>query len=162
MDLHTEQEKIHCITGGFLRIDRSDEALWVSDYPRRYADTQSVEEQLRKLGIVCVLDEKTKLWHLDWIEEKWNELICSLPETPPELPEDEHLHPAYALCRFALLHPGKRTRESLRMLRAVLKETKTIRQLHEEAVRTYREGQPIAYEAGRLLAAQLLKGETKR
>ncbi|MBP3645636.1 MAG: hypothetical protein J6K55_04340 [Clostridia bacterium] len=162
MELHSDQERIHLITGGFLRMDRTDDALWVSDYPRRNADTIGVEEQLRSIGVSCALDEKTKMWHLDWTEDRWDELIRGLPLTPPALPADDSLHPAYALCRFALLHPAPRTPESLCMLRSVLKGTQTIRQLHEEAVSAHRAGQPIAYDAGRLLAAQLMKGETKR
>ena len=162
MDLHSEQEKIHSVIGGFLRTDRSDDALWVSDYPRRNADGEDAQEKLKALGVICMLDEKAKLWRLDWTEEKWDELIRALPLTPPPIPEEEQLHAAYALCRFALAHPAPRTQESLRMLRAVLKGTKTIRQLHQEAAQARRAGCPIAYDAGRLLAAQLMKGEKER
>lgn len=159
MALHSEQERIHAIIGGFLRLDRSDDALWVSDYPRRNADTSRMVEQLNAFGVCCRLDEKTRLWHLDWTMEKWEQIITSLPESIPPFPADEKLHAAYAFCRFALLHPGKRTDESMRMLRAVMKGSAAFARLHEQAAQALRNGRPIAYEAGRLLALQLMKEE---
>jgi len=162
MDLHSEQEKIHSVIGGFLRTDRSDDALWVSDYPRRNADTEEMLEKLKKRGVCCMLDEKTRLWHLDWTEDKWDALIAALPHTCPAIPKDEQLHAAYAFCRFALAHPAPRTEKSMRMLRAVLKGAKTMRQLYEEAAQALREEGPIAYDAGRLLAFRLMKGEMER
>ena len=159
MDLHSEQERIHAIIGGFLRLDRSDDALWVSDYPRRNIDLNGIEEQLKALGACCRLDEKARLWHLDWTIEKWEQIITSLPESLPPFPVDDRLHAAYTFCRFALLHPGKRTDESMRMLRAVMKGSAAIARLHEQAAQALRNGHPIAYDAGRLLALQLMKEE---
>lgn len=159
MALHSEQERIHAIIGGFLRLDRSDDALWVSDYPRRNADVSGIEEKLKAFGVRCMLDEKARLWHLDWTMEKWEQIIASLPETIPPFPADEKPHAAYAFCRFALSHPGKRTDESMRMLRAVMKGSASFARLHEQAAQALRNGHPIAYDAGRLLALQLMKEE---
>lgn len=159
MDLHSEQERIYQIVGGFLRVDRSDDALWVTDYPRRNADVSETEVRLKALGVRCILDEKAKLWHLDWTEEKWEPFIAALPENAPSFPVNEKIHPAYAFCRFALLHPGKRTDESMRMLRAVMKGSADFTGLHEQAAQSLRNGSPIAYDAGRFLALQLMKEE---
>lgn len=159
MDLHSDQERIHQIVGGFLRIDRSDDTLWVSDFPRRNADMYEAEERLREFGVRCVLDEKARLWHLDWTEKKWKEITAALPQSIPSFPVDERLHTAYAFCRFALLHPGKPTDESRRMLRTVMKGSADFLKLYEEASQALRKGQPVAYDAGRFLAAKLMNEE---
>lgn len=163
MNLAGEQARVHAaLGGGFLKVDRSDEALWLSDLPRRMKETQRVEEKLRELGVRCIKDEKSQLWHLDWTEERWEEVLSDLPACCPSLPEDESLHAAYAFCRFALGHPSPHTPEGMKMVRSLLKGTAEIGQMHEKAVELQRKGQPSAYDAGRVLAAILIKQEEER
>ena len=47
----------------------------------------------------------------------------------------------------------------MRMLRAVMKGSADFAGLHEQAAQSLRNGSPIAYDAGRFLALQLMKEE---
>ena len=162
MDLPSEQARIYELLGGFLRVDRSDDALWISDYPRREDHPDAMRQTLRAMGLACMMDERSGLWHLDWTEEKWIELLNSLPDTLPPYPRDEGLHEIYAFCRFALLHPAKSSPESLRYARAVLKGTAQISRMHEQCVEDYRNGRSTAWDAGRILAAMIREKERER
>ena len=129
MDLPSEQARIYELLGGFVRVDRSDEALWISDYPRRETCLAETEKRLAALGVQCRLDEGLKMWRLDWTEEKWAEVLSSMPAEPPGYPGDEALHETYAFCRYALLHPAKSSceRKSHSWLAPPLKRTAACR-----------------------------------
>lgn len=162
MDLPSEQARIYELLGGFVRVDRSDEALWISDFPRRETYLAEMEKRLAALGVQCRLDEGLKMWRLDWTEEKWAEVLSSMPAEPPGYPGNEALHETYAFCRYALLHPAKSSCESLRLARAILKGTASIRQMHEQCVQYQRSGLNAAYDAGRILAAMLMEKEKEQ
>ncbi len=161
LDWKQEQEKLYqwfvsqnvrC----FLRVDQSDDALWVTDLPRRHPKTGVWEETLGKRGISCTPDV-SGLWHLDWTLEEWARRLDGLPDQIPPLCENENKHAAYALCRFGLLHPAARSDESMRFLRKLLKGTTDMHTLHEMAAEACRNGNPIAYDAARVLAVRLKK-----
>ena len=169
-DLKKEQAEVFellqsCGNCCFLRQDQSDNALWVTDYPRRNTQQQVMRELLKKHGIDCCVDEKNSLWHLDWSAPKWEETVNALPEHIPPLPAREKLHEAYALCRLWLLHPGKA--EDLRPARRLLKlgtETEEkllhgITAMHEAAASALRGEGHGAYTAGRIMAAWLIEKE---
>lgn len=162
MDLPSEQARIYELLGGFVRMDRSDDALWISDYPRRGKCLAEMEKRLAALGVRCLLDETMNMWRLDWMEEKWAEVLDGAPTELPDYPGEEALHEIYAFCRYALLHPAQSCRESLRFARAVLKGTASIRQMHEQCVLYQRSGLNAAYDAGRILAAMLMGKERER
>lgn len=146
---------------GFVRICTQDDALWVSDCPRRTRDLSAAEMTLAGLGVKAWLDRESGLWYLDLTEQAWTEMLDSLPECLPELPEDERLHSACALCRLWLLHPHRE--KALTQARCVWKRINesddkiltAVRTLHEEAACALREGRPAGYEAGKILALWL-------
>lgn len=162
MDLQSEQARIYDVLGGFLRVDRSEDALWISDYPRRTADTAEAVKLLAQMGVQCATDQKNGMWHLDWTREKWSEVLLALPCRLPPFPEDESVQDCYAFCRYALLRPSATTDESLRFVRMILKGTVQIRFVHEQCVARERSGHHAAYDAGRLLAATLWEKERER
>lgn len=149
----------------FVRVCRTDDALWVSDLPRRSADWRETAQKLR--GFVWRLEEASQLLLLDWPTEAWERALASLPERLPALPAREALHPAYALCRLWMLHPGARTEDGMRLLRRVVKLTdgpeqallREIPLLHQNAAASLRKGAPCGYDAGRWLAGWLLTKE---
>jgi len=158
--LACEQAQLHKkLGGGFLKLDKDDSALWVSDLPRRNADLQSVQKALESAGIRCRLDKKSRMWHLDWAEERWERFLAALPKECPSFPQNESLHEQYSFCRFALAHPCASTQEGLKMVRALLKGETNIRKMHEHAAQMLRSGQPVAYGAGRVLAAMIMEEE---
>ena len=147
----------------FVRVCDTDDALWISDLPRRMANVQQWENMLCNQGFACRLDTQTRLWYVDWTEERWEQMLVSYPDTLPEFPAEEKYHAAYALCRLWLLHPSARTPENLPMVRRMLKLTAepegkllaAIAPLHAQAARCLRDGIPMAYDAGRILAGWL-------
>ena len=163
MDLPSEQARIYELLGGFVRVDRSDEALWISDLPRRMENVQDLGKKLLEAGFACRLDGKTRLWYIDWTERRWEEMLAPYPHALPPLPAADRLHPVYALCRLWMLHPSDRTPENLPMVRRVLKlmnepEEKllaSVAAMHAQAAANLRSGIPSAYDAGRLLAGWL-------
>jgi len=144
---------------GFVRVCRQKDALWVSDCPRRTKDLSAAEQALAALEVRARLDEENRLWYLDLTERKWREMLQGLSFEMPCLPDDERLHPVFALCRLWLLHPHQEM--ALEPVRAVWKwmnkpeDCKEIRMLHEEAACALRQGKPAGYEAGKLLALWL-------
>ncbi len=165
LDLKTEQEQLYqlfCQRNArcFLRVDQSDEALWVTDLPRRSQEKDAWRETLKQHGVRC-MEDPAGLWHLDWTEAEWERRMALLPTEMPKLPDEENEHDAYALCRFGLLHPAPADRESRFFLRKVLKGKSDLRTLHETAAEALRAGQPIAYDAARVLAATLALKENK-
>ena len=143
---------------GFVRICTQNDALWVSDCPRRTPDLSEVEKELAALGVSARLDVTGRLWYLDLTESAWAEMLDRLPAELPNMPQNEKLHPAYALCRLWLLHPHRE--KALAQVRTMWKWMNApdgqllaaVQSMHEEASCALREGRPCGYEAGRLLA----------
>lgn len=147
----------------FVRICDSDDALWVTDLPRKTEKLSDVEKQLLLSGFCCRLDTASRLWYVDPTEAQWEELLKRYPDKIPSMPEDERYHAAYALCRLYLLHPAPLSVCALPAVRRMLKltmqpEEKLLQKLavlHGEAAVQLRMGQPVAHAAGRILAGWL-------
>ena len=146
---------------GFVRVCTQNDALWVSDCPRRTEDLSEAEKELSRLGICTRLDDEAGLWYLDLTDAAWTYMLNEISDEMPPLPEDECLHPAYALCRLWLLHAD--AEKALVEARTIWKfmngpEEKmlaAIPLLHEAAACALREGRAVGYEAGKLLAGWL-------
>ena len=162
--LKREQDRLYrLLPACLLRVSRMDDCMWVCDLPRRMENVQELEEKLRENGFACSMDEKSRMWQIDWTESKWNALLADLPSDVPEMPADDGCHAAYALCRLWLAHPGQRTKENLPLLRRVIKLTaekeslllKAVPEMHQTAALHLRTGVPSAHDAGRVLAKWL-------
>lgn len=149
----------------FLRDARSDDALWASDLPRHTDALSPVQERLLALQVSCRLDEAARLWYLDLTLEGYRALTDGMPTELPPMPDDDRLHPAYALCRLLLLHPAPLDQQPLAPLRRVLKLAGgekllgAIPALHAECAARLREHAPLPHAAGRALAQWLLRYE---
>lgn len=147
----------------FLRLDSDDHALWACDLPRRTQVLETVKNALGELSVVCIVDEKNRLWHMDWTKERYDRVLGGLPGTAPPLPEDDALHTTYALCRLLLCHPAPLGVQPCEALRRVLKLCagnraqliKAVPQIHAESAERLRRGLPLANAAGRVLAGWL-------
>ena len=168
-DLKKEQGEIFELlqmAGGncFLRMDQSDDALWVTDFPRQNTHHHAVLKQLELHGLNCCADEKNSLWHLDWDATRWEELAKDLPQQIPSLPVRERYHDAYALCRLWMRSENvKDFRPARRLLKLMTeREEKLLRAItamHENAAAALRNGEQGACMAGRILAAWLIEKE---
>lgn len=143
----------------FLRICADEDALWVSDLPRRRPDTRPAEAALDALGVECRLNADSLLWKLDWTQARYRALEAALPRTPPAFPQRPFLEDAYALCRLLLLHPAPLSRQPLAVIREVLKldasvlteRPEVLRRLHGQCAAALRLGEPLPSLAGGLL-----------
>jgi len=167
MNLKAEQQQLYALLSKenrcFVRICESDDALWISDLPRKMHDLAGLESLLFQNGFVCRLDQEARLWHVDWSESRWNKMLSGFPKTLPAFPESERYHAAYALCRLWLAHPAQLMSHTMPTVRRVLKLMeqpeekllKSIASLHEEAALQLRTGRPTAHAAGWILAKWL-------
>ena len=144
----------------FLRRDARDDALFVSDLPR-HADAASVEAARGTLvarGFHAWVEDE--LLRVDASLPRYEELLLGLPNQQPPFPEDDALHPAYALCRLWLrAAPAPLGRQPLEPLRCVLKRlgntqelNKRLPRLHGESAALLRAHAPLPHAAGRVLA----------
>ena len=167
MKLKAEQQRLYELLAKgarcFVRICETDQALWISDLPRKTDHLDSIRQGIEENGFVCELDQETRLWYLDWTPERWKEVLERFSASLPSLPKDDRYHAAYALCRLWLSHPSDICPETLPAVRRMLKltlqpESKLLRgiaSLHEEAAVSLRNAQPIAHAAGCILAGWL-------
>jgi len=163
IDWKTEQQRLHSILAEdarcFVRICRTDDALWISDLPRHAAITEALTDHMAQQGFGCRLDEKSRMWHIDCTQQRWRKLLAPLP-AEAVFPACERYHSAYALCRLWLSHPAELDEQSMPLLRRVAKLSAepeermldAIPVLHETAAMHLRMGIPSAYGAGLLLA----------
>lgn len=169
MHLPAEQRRLHDLMPArcFVRVCRTDDALWVSDLPRRFSQWRDTVRTLETAGFRCRLRREDGLLSVDLSEGAWLCAVQSLPDSLPVLPAREALHPVYALCRVWMLHPCAWADEPLPVLRRVTKLTsgsedallRAVPKLHQEAAQSLREGGPCAYGAGRWLACWLAEKE---
>lgn len=164
--LEATQREAYSALGGegcFLRRDARDEALWVSDLPRR-ADAQTVEAVRRRLAQAGFCSQPEEgLLRVDATLARYEGLLAGLPDALPPLPSDDALHPAYALCRLWLLSPSAPLeRQSLHPLRCLLKRLQRpaellqqIPRLHAESAALLRRREPQPRAAGLVLAEWL-------
>lgn len=149
----------------FVRLCASDDALWVTDLPRRTESVEAARKALDALGVRCMEDGAGGLWRLDWPPDGWRERLGALPAQPPPFPRDEALHPAYALCRLLLSHPAPLERQPMEQVRAVFKRASgapeallgLVSPLHGESARRLRAGEPVAHDAGRVLSDWIVR-----
>ena len=145
----------------FLRISKTEDCLWVTDLPRRTDFLADVERSLADLGLCCRLDPASRLWHIDLTPATYAAWSSHLPTPPPPFPADESLHEAYALCRLLLAHPAPLADQPLSHIRAILKwlafpaHCPFPSALHGHCAVLLRQGQPLPYLGGQLLAAWL-------
>lgn len=174
MKLKAEQQRLYELLSKearcFVRICETDEAMWISDLPRKTDSVEGAQKLLCENGFVCTPDDEARLLYLDWTLESWEEILSEMAAPLPALPANDRYHAAYALCRLWYAHPSPVTTETLPAVRRMLKltlqpEGKLLRgltALHEEAAAGLRNAQPIAHAAGGILADWLneRKGET--
>lgn len=164
--LRAAQGEAYAALGGapcFLRRDAADGALFVSDLPRK-ADAPAVEAAqaaLERCGFASWTEGG--LLRVDATLARYEALLAALPDAPPSLPDDDALHPAYALCRLWLSRPAAPLAEQpLEPLRCVLKRLESraellrqVPRLHGESAALLRRHAPLSYAAGRVLAEWL-------
>ena len=167
MNLKAEQARLYELIAKenrcFVRVCDSNDALWVSDLPRKTDDLAGAENLLLQNGFMCHLDVQTQLLYVDWTQNRWKEMLSSFSSALPALPQSDRYHAAYALCRLWLSHPSDLSPDTLPAMRRMLKLTqqpqekllKSISSLHEEAAVQLRTGKPTAYAAGCILAKWL-------
>lgn len=157
----------------FLRRSFTDDALWVSDLPRRTGDTdvlRDIERRLMRLDIQCRTYDGSGLWRLDLTMDGYAALVRGLPLAPPPLPIDDALHPAYALCRLLCLHPAPLHAQPLEPLRAALKRMdgapqamlQIIQPTHIRCAELLRLKQPLPSAMGGALALWLMDREVRQ
>jgi len=170
MKLKAEQQRLYDMLPKdvrcFVRVCDGDEALWVSDLPRRYAgDLAPVENAWQEKGFSCSLDTAAMLWYVDLTPQRWNEVLMEYPAQLPPFPSQDRYHAAYALCRLWLAHPAIQLGGSLGMVRRVIKLVekqenavlRAVSALHEEAACQLRRKEPCAHAAGCILARWLME-----
>lgn len=148
-------EDVRC----FVRVCRTDDALWISDLPRHAAITDALVDGMTQQGFCCRLDEKSRMWYVDCTLLRWQDLLGPLP-TEAAFPALERYHAAYALCRLWLSHPAELNEQSMPLLRRLAKLTAgpedqlldAVPVLHQTAAMHMRMGVPSAYGAGLMLA----------
>ena len=167
MQLKSEQRRLYELLPPdarcFVRVCDDDGALWVSDLPRKYENHPSLIPGLADEGFSVRLDEKSRLWYVDWTQERWLKTLETLPLEMPLFPQKSELHEIYALCRLLLAHPAPLDDTQLPMLRRTAKWTVqqpgalsgSVQAAYEEAALRLREGKPVAHAAGRILAGWL-------
>lgn len=163
MNLKHEQRRLFALlpmeTHCFVKLCDDDRALWVSDLPRR-ADRLP---ELQPAGFQCEVDERSRLWYIDWTEERRRKVLDALPTEIPAFPAQEAYHEAYALCRWWLIHPGEWNAENAPVIRRVLKLTAqkeermltAVPALMQAAAQQWRVNRSSAYPAGQVLCEWL-------
>lgn len=155
--------------GCFLRLSRDDRALWVTDFPIRQKETAEAEEALRMMDVEWEPDGASGLWRLNWTPAGWRRALAPLPKEPPPLPSEETLHPAYALCRLLLCHPAPLEVQPMERLCQMAKAaqgpmealTRMLPAFHSDAAKRLRMGQPLPFDAGRILAARIAEADSR-
>ena len=167
MNLKAEQKRLYELLANqnrcFVRICAGDDALWVSDLPRKTMDLSANLPLLLQNGFACRVDERAKLLYVDWTQSMWTKALASFSPVLPALPQHDRYHAAYALCRLWITHPSDLAPAAMPAVRRMLKLVqqpeeellKSIASLHEEAAVQLRTGQPVAHAAGWILAQWL-------
>lgn len=151
----------------FVRMAQADDALWVSDLPKRHTAWQSVIPALLEEGFCYWENAQTGLLNVDFSQDGWLAYLQMLPTRLPFIPPQDVYHPLYALLRLWMLHPSTPTDETRCTLRRVMKLTqgdedvllRTVPALLAETATRLRQGLPVAYDAGRVLAEWLSNRE---
>ena len=173
--LQAAQEELYALllrqapAGFFLHRAKSTDCLWVSDLPRRISavETEAVTALLTNHDFCCAASSAKGLLSVDFSIARYEVLLTAFPTVPPPifpLLSLAEYHPAYALCRFLLLHPAPFSQQPLAPLREMLKvvcsaDSKAvfhlIPRLHGECAQWLRAGAPLPSAAGQVLSSFL-------
>lgn len=147
---------------GFLRRDQEDDSLFISDYPRRCYDPESVTAALTRAGFaVRVMDG---LAHLDAAKEKYAALMAACPLPPLAAPTEETLF-LHALGTRLMRAETEKEDQPLPPLRLTLKcldagdEETLMRRLPPMLARMQRKKEPLPRFAGQLILCYLSEKE---
>lgn len=107
----------------FVRLCATDDALLVSDAPKRM-DAQALQAAITRLeqaGYTASIVPRGLL-AIDWNETRWQAFSDRYAASgEPVFPQDEKLHSVYELARLMRLHPVRLARQPKPMLRALAK-----------------------------------------
>jgi hypothetical protein len=167
-----QEELAALMDGCLLHRARSDDALYVSDAPRRLPEAKLgvLETSLSQHGFVCVRTERG-LWKIDLSAARYRRLYEAFGNPAPvPFPADERNLDVYALTRLLTAHPAPRKAQPMEPLRAVLKryarpaELRTLAaRLLPDCAERLRKHQSLPYAAAGLLARWLREaGEEER
>jgi len=143
----------------FLHVDRDQDALWVTDFPR-FAPAEPCLSVLHEQGFPVRAEEGKRLWKIDLSLEKWNG-FCTEAVTFPAFPAEKYTD-AYALCRILFSHPADANVNNLSSARCILKNEedealllKSVPMLLQNASKAIRQKKPEASCTAYLLACWL-------
>ena len=109
--------------GCFLRRATTDDALFVTDLPRRQTDQAlaSVQTRMDDSGFRIVLSQNG-LWLIDLSERRWQALATAWQaQSKCAFPQQTELHAVYMLYRLLSAHPAPWPEQPREPLRALLK-----------------------------------------
>ena len=140
------------LPGAFVRRAAGEEALFVTDAPRRLetAARQATLEAMAAAGF-CIVCTDNRLWTVDLTNPRWRTLVLE-PQWPMRcaFPTEVRLHGVYQLARLLAAHPAPWPQQPWQPLRTVLKRLDTpqamIRispELTAHCARLLRKGQPM-------------------
>ena len=110
-------------SGVFVRLAAQDNALMISDAPRRLSAGQLTvaQDALAGLGYASWINERGLL-ALDWDERQWHVKVTAFQHIPAvAVPTNGRLENVHALARLLAAHPSPLTLQPKPMLRALLK-----------------------------------------
>lgn len=152
------------LPGTFVRFLDSEDALLISDAPRRLPPEMllSAENALRRGGWVVDGGDRS-LWRLDWSPDRWRTEIERLTQEPPTpLPTQETLWEPYALARLLAAHPAPPATQPVAMLRPMLQRWEKpaallaiVPRLLQESAERLRKHRPLPTAGAGLLFAWL-------
>ena len=111
------------LPGAFVRRAAGEDALFVTDAPRRL-ETAARQAELAAMAEAgfCVSVTDNCLWSIDLTEARWRALVLE-PQWPMPcaFPAEVRLHAVYRLARLLAAHPAPWPQQPLQPLRAVFK-----------------------------------------
>ncbi len=123
------------LPGAFVRRAAGEDALFVTDAPRRLetAARQAALAAMAEAGF-CVSATDNGLWSVDLTEGRWRTLVLE-PQWPMPcaFPAEVRLHGVYRLARLLAAHPVHWAQQPRAMVRAVRKRLDTPQALLQTA-----------------------------
>ena len=140
------------LPGAFVRRAAGEEALFVTDAPRRLetAARQATLEAMAAAGF-CIVCTDNGLWSVDLTDARWRALVLD-PQWPMRcaFPTEVRLLGVYQLARLLAAHPAPWPQQPLQPLRAVFKRLDTPQELMRvapeliaECAGLLRKGEPL-------------------
>ncbi len=126
MDVLPQKELAALLGGGcFLRRMDSNEALFITDAPRRFDQTSLREKQsqLIQSGFTCT-EQKNGLWQIDLTDLRYQQIFHQFcMDSMPAFPNSSAMLDIYTLIRLLTLHPAPWHIQPRNMLREILKQS---------------------------------------